>query len=184
MFSGAKIVANPATLEVMIEKIDILVARIEALDIDAIVNPANTELAPGGGADGAIRAAAGPELTRLLDAVGGLAEGAALATPGFRLAARWVIHTVAPRWRAPGLEAQKIATLRSCYSSCLTTAAEIGAEAIAFPCIGTGIFGWPKDIACSAAIGVVRAHPAPISRVAFCCFSSEDAALYRAALRG
>jgi O-acetyl-ADP-ribose deacetylase (regulator of RNase III) len=166
----------------MIEKIDIIVARIETLDIDAIVNPANSALAPGGGADGAIRAAAGPELTRLLDAVGGLAEGGALATPGFRLPARWVIHTVAPRWRAPGPEAEKIATLRACYSSCLTTAAEIGAEAIAFPCIGTGIFGWPRPLARDAAIGVVRAHPAPISRVVFCCFSDDDAALYRDAL--
>lgn len=163
----------------MIETIDVTIGHIERLDIDAIVNPANSALAPGGGADGAIRRAAGPELTRLLDTMDGLAEGAALATPGFRLPARWVIHTVAPVWSAPGGAAAKIATLRSCYSSCLTTAAEIGADAIAFPCIGTGIYGWPKDIACATAVGVIRAHPAPLSRVVFCCFSQEDAALYR-----
>ncbi len=164
----------------MIEEIEVVVGHIERLAIDAIVNPANTALAPGGGADGAIRRAAGAELTRLLDTVeGGLAEGAALATPGFRLPARWVIHTVAPVWSMPGRPDDKIATLRSCYSSCLTSAAEIGADAIAFPCIGTGIFGWPKDIACETAVGVIRAHPAPLSRVVFCCFSNEDAAIYR-----
>lgn len=163
----------------MAETIEVLVARIETLAIDAIVNPANTALMPGGGADGAIRAAAGPELDRLLETVGALAEGAALATPGFRLPSRWVIHTAAPRWFAAGAEDAKIATLRACYSSCLTAAAEIAAEAIAFPCIGTGIFGWPKALACATAIGVIRAHPAPVSRVVFCCFSEEDAELYR-----
>ena len=162
----------------MIETIEILVGRIEDLLIDAIVNPANSALAPGAGADGAIRKAAGPELTRLLDTMGGLPEGAALATPGFRLPARWVIHTVAPRWYAPGREEEKIATLRACYSACLTTAAEIGAEAIAFPAIGTGIYGWPKELACETAVSVIRAHPAPIARVVFCCFTAEDARIY------
>ena len=166
----------------MIETTEIIVARIETLAIDAIVNPANTALAPGGGADGAIRAAAGPELNRLLASMGGLAEGAALATPGFRLPARWIIHTVAPMWFARGRDQDKVATLRSCYSACLTTAAEIGAEAIAFPCIGTGIFGWPKALACETAISVIRAHPAPVSRVVFCCFSLEDARIYEDAL--
>ena len=110
--------------------------------------------------------------------MGGLPEGAALATPGFRLPARWVIHTVAPRWYAPGREEEKIATLRACYSACLTTAAEIGAEAIAFPAIGTGIYGWPKELACETAVSVIRAHPAPIARVVFCCFTAEDARIY------
>lgn len=166
----------------MIEAIDIVVGHIERLDIDAIVNPANARLAPGGGADGAIRAAAGPQLDRLLASMGGLAEGAALATPGFQLPARWVIHTVAPQWFAAGDKAAKIAALRSCYSSCLTTGAEIGADAIAFPCIGTGIYGWPRDIACETAVSVIRAHPAPLSRVVFCCFTAEDADLYEDAL--
>lgn len=166
----------------MAERMDIIVARIETLDVDAIVNPANSALAPGGGADGAIRRAAGPELTRLLSAAGGLDEGAALTTPGFQLPARWIIHTVAPVWDRPGAAQTKVATLRACYSSCLTAGVDIGAGEIAFPAIGTGIYGWPKKLACETAIGVVRAHPAPIERVIFCCFSDEDAEIYRSVL--
>jgi O-acetyl-ADP-ribose deacetylase len=166
----------------MAERIEVIVGRIETLAMDAIVNPANSQLRPGGGADGAIRRAAGVELDRLLAAAGGLAEGAALTTPGFRLPARWVVHTVAPIWDAPGDEADKIATLRRCYAACLAEAAEIGAQSIAFPAIGTGIYGWPKALACETAVGVVNAHPAPIARVLFCCFSEEDAAIYRARL--
>jgi O-acetyl-ADP-ribose deacetylase (regulator of RNase III) len=163
----------------MAERMDIIVARIETLDVDAIVNPANSRLAPGGGADGAIRRAAGPELTRLLSTAGQLDEGAALTTPGFQLPARWVIHTVAPIWDRPGTARDKIATLRACYSSCLNAGVEIGADEIAFPAIGTGIYGWPKTLACETAVGVVRAHPAPIRKVIFCCFSEEDAEIYR-----
>jgi O-acetyl-ADP-ribose deacetylase (regulator of RNase III) len=168
----------------MAERMDIIVARIETLDVDAIVNPANSALAPGGGADGAIRRAAGPELKRLLDAAGGLTEGAALTTPGFQLPAEWIIHTVAPRWDAPGDRTEKVKTLRSCYASCLTAGAEVGVSEIAFPAIGTGIYGWPKMLACETAVGVVRAHPAPIGRVIFCCFSDEDAEIYRGVLAG
>jgi O-acetyl-ADP-ribose deacetylase (regulator of RNase III) len=162
----------------MIKTTEIIVGRIETLAIDAIVNPANSALLPGGGADGAIRAAAGPELNRLLETIGALAEGAAIATPGFRLPARWIIHTVAPRWFAAGAAEDKLATLRACYSACLTAAAEIGADSIAFPCIGTGIFGWPKDVACRIAVSVTSAHPAPLSRIVFCCFTEADAGLY------
>ncbi len=163
----------------MAERMDIIVARIETLDVDAIVNPANTLLAPGGGADGAIRRAAGPELNRMLSAAGGLDEGAALTTPGFQLPARWVIHTVAPIWDRPGAAQAKVATLRACYSSCLTAATEIGASEIAFPAIGTGIYGWPKKLACETVVGVVRAHPAQIARVIFYYFSDDDAEIYR-----
>jgi O-acetyl-ADP-ribose deacetylase (regulator of RNase III) len=166
----------------MAECMDIIVARIETLAVDAIVNPANSQLIPGGGADGAIRRAAGPELNRMLSTAGGLDEGAALTTPGFQLPARWVIHTVAPIWDRPGAAQDKVATLRACYSSCLTAGAEIGANEIAFPAIGTGIYGWPKKLACETAVGVVRAHPAPIARVIFCCFSDEDAEIYRGVL--
>jgi O-acetyl-ADP-ribose deacetylase (regulator of RNase III) len=166
----------------MVERIEIIVARIETLEADAIVNAANSQLYPGGGVDGAIRRAAGPELNRLLTTAGRLEEGAALTTPGFQLPARWIIHTVAPVWDRPGSKQDKIATLRSCYASCLTAGAEIGVKDIAFPALGTGIYGWPKKTACEAAIGVVRAHPAPIEKVIFCCFSDEDAEIYRRAL--
>jgi O-acetyl-ADP-ribose deacetylase (regulator of RNase III) len=166
----------------MVDRIEVTVGRIEALGVDAIVNPANAALIPGGGADGAIRAAAGPELTRMLDTTGGLADGAALTTPGFRLPARWVIHTAAPIWDGPGARDDKIARLRACYAACLAAAGDVGAETLAFPAIGTGIYRWPKPLACETAVGVVRAHPAPIARVIFCCFSEEDADIYRAAL--
>jgi O-acetyl-ADP-ribose deacetylase (regulator of RNase III) len=166
----------------MAERTQVIVARIETLAVDAIVNPANARLEPGGGADGAIRAAAGPEMNRLLASAGGLAEGAALTTPGFRLPARWVIHTVAPIWDAPGEENEKVATLRACYGACLSAGAEVGVKTIAFPAIGTGVYRWPKQLACETAVGVVRAHPAPIGTVTFCCYSEEDAAIYRAAL--
>lgn len=163
----------------MADRIEIVVAHIETLDVDAIVNPANRQLLPGGGADGAIRRAAGPEMTRLLDTAGGLDAGAALTTPGFQLPARWVIHTAAPIWGGAGTEDDKIASLRKSYASCLAAAVEIGARDVAFPAIGTGIYGWPKKLACETAVGVVRAHPAPIGRVIFCCFSDEDAEIYR-----
>lgn len=166
----------------MADRTQVIVARIETLAVDAIVNPANSKLVPGGGADGAIRAAAGPELNRLLASAGGLTEGAALTTPGFRLPARWVIHTVAPIWDAPGDQTDKVATLRACYGASLSAGAEIGVKTLAFPAIGTGIYRWPKRLACETAVGVVRAHPAPIEVVTFCCFSEEDAEIYRAVL--
>lgn len=154
--------------------------------VDAIVNAANGALAPGGGVDGAIRAAAGPELDRLLAHAGGLEEGAALATPGFQLPAPWIIHTVAPIWRAPGLEADKIARLSQCYRSCIEAAADLSLSTLAFPALGTGAFGWPKPLACETALGGVRAALARfkgLQSVIFVCFSSDDAAVYRDALR-
>ena len=163
-------------------RLEILVGRIERLKIDAIVNPANSALIAGGGADGAIRRAAGDELNRLLDTFGGLAEGAALATPAFRLPARRIIHTVAPIWFAPGEEAEKIARLASCYRECLFAAAREGCASIAFPAIGTGAFGWPKDLGCEIAVETVCEYlpDAPaLTRVVFCCFTEEDAELYR-----
>jgi O-acetyl-ADP-ribose deacetylase (regulator of RNase III) len=160
----------------------VMVARIEALGVDAIVNAANTGLWPGGGVDGAIRAAAGPELTRLLDRQGPLEEGAALATPGFQLPAPWVIHTVAPIWRAPGQERDKVGRLAQCYHSCIETAADLNLRSIAFPALGTGAFGWPKPLAGQTAVMAARAAAARfavIETVQFCCFSEADAALYR-----
>lgn len=164
-------------------KINITVGRIEAMAVDAIVNAANSALQHGGGVDGAIRAAAGPELNRLLDHAGRLDEGAALATPGFQLPAPWVIHTVAPIWRAPGPEREKVGRLAQCYRSCLETAADLGLTSLAFPALGTGAFGWPKPLAAHTALQSIR-HAAPRFRglrmVIFCCFTEEDADHYRA----
>jgi O-acetyl-ADP-ribose deacetylase (regulator of RNase III) len=164
---------------------DVLVGRIETLALDAIVNPANARLAPGGGADGAIRMAAGPELDRLLARAGGLAEGAALVTPGFALPSPWVIHTVAPVWPTGRPEREKIALLAQCYRSCVEAAAELRLKSIAFPAIGAGAYGWPitraADIAISATVEAV-ARFAAVERIVFCCFTENDAAVYRARL--
>lgn len=161
--------------------IDIVVGRIEALARDAIVNPANRELAPGGGADGAIRDAAGPELTALLNRHGPLGAKGALLTPGFALPARFVIHTAAPVWFGAGDRDEKIAGLAQCYSACLETAAEAGLRTIAFPALGTGIYGWPKQLACSIAVSMARANGEALD-VTFCCFTQADAAIYAAEL--
>jgi len=169
----------------MTARMDVEVAHIETLALDAIVNAANTRLFAGTGVDGAIRRAAGPELDALLARQEGLAEGAALLTPGFQAPAKHIIHTVAPIYAAPGSEAEKIARLASCYRECLMTAERAGLTSIAFPALGAGNFGWPKPLACQTAVETVTEQLpiAPtIARVVFCCFIEEDAALYRAML--
>ena len=166
---------------------EVITARIETLSVDAIVNPANARLAPGGGADGAIRRAAGVELDRLLDQTGGLAEGAALVTPGFALPARWVVHTVAPVWPTGRPEREKIALLSQCYRSCIEAAADLRMKSIAFPAIGAGAYGWPITRAADIAISSSRdaaARFTVIETVVFCCFTESDANVYRARLAG
>jgi O-acetyl-ADP-ribose deacetylase (regulator of RNase III) len=162
---------------------EVIVGRIETLALDAIVNPANTRLLPGGGADGAIRQAAGPELDRLLDQAGGLAEGAALVTPGFRLPSPWIVHTVAPTWTGVRPERDKVALLAQCYRSAIEAAADLRLRSIGFPAIGAGAYGWPiaraADIAIPACAEAVSRF-ALIERVVFCCFTAADAAVYRA----
>lgn len=163
---------------------EVQVARIETLTTDAIVNPANSALLPGGGADGSIRRAAGPELNRLLAQAGGLEEGAALVTPGFQLPARWVVHTVAPIYHVARERAQK-GLLAQCYLSCIEAAAELQLASIAFPAIGTGAYGWPMALACNVAVAAsmdaVTRFPV-VQRVVFCCFTEADAGVYRARL--
>jgi O-acetyl-ADP-ribose deacetylase len=165
-------------------QLDVVVGRIERMAVDAIVNPANRELLPGGGADGAIRDAAGPELDALLATLGPLPEGGAIATPGFDLPARFVIHTAAPIWRVPGPEDHKQAVLAACYRASVTEAARVGAKSLAIPALGTGIYGWPFALATNIAIAAVRACAVAPSRVVFCCFTERDADIYRAALAG
>lgn len=165
--------------------LDVQVGRIETLALDAVVNPANTALAPGGGADGAIRRAAGSELDNLLAQAGGLAEGAALITPGFRLPARWIIHTVAPIWRAGGGEREKTALLAQCYKSCIEVAADLSLRSVGFPAVGAGAYGWPIERACDIAVGATKealSRFGGVERVVFCCFTESDASVYRARL--
>lgn len=165
---------------------EIQVARIETLALDAVVNAANTRLLPGTGVDGALRAAAGPELTKVTDAMKPMEEGVATITPGFNLPARYIIHTAAPVWGAPGEKSTKIATLARCYTSSIVMASSRQFASLAFPCLGTGNFGWPRDFACAIAIAAceeaLAASPS-ITKLVFCCFTERDAEPYRAALK-
>lgn len=164
---------------------EIVTGRIERLAVDAVVNAANRMLLPGGGVDGALRRAAGPQLTWLTDTMPPLAEGEAVITPGFSAPARWIIHTAAPVWFAAGAEDEKIATLSACYRNCLLLADARTLASIAFPCLGTGAFGWPRERACAIALETVRRtlpQTSAIRSIVFCCFSEDDGALYEAAL--
>lgn len=129
---------------------------IVAQSADAIVNAANRALRLGGGIDHAIRTAAGSQIESALAEHAQLSEGTAIVTPGFRLAAKWVIHTVAPRWEGGAQRDLKMDTFRSCHRACLQAAIECGANSIAFPAIGTGAFGWPVELAADIAMEAVN----------------------------
>ena len=169
----------------MTSPFEVIVGRIETLTLDAVVNAANQQLAPGSGVDGAIRAAAGPKLTEHTKKLPGVSVGEAVITPGFALPAKFIIHTAAPIWAAPGAEGEKVAGLARCYMSCVKMAATRKFTAIAFPCLGTGNFGWPRGFACAIAIAACEQaiETAPdLKRIVFCCFTEDDAAIYRAGL--
>lgn len=159
--------------------IEVIRADITTLDVDAIVNAANPSLAGGGGVDGAIHRAAGPELLAASLAQAPCPAGEARITPGFRLTARWVIHTVGPVWR--GGNEDEAALLASAYVSSLDLAAEAGARSIAFPAISTGVYGYPKaeaaEVSRHAIRGWVKGHPDTIDRVVLVAFSDADARL-------
>lgn len=164
---------------------EVLVARIETLEIDAVVNAANRRLLPGTGVDGALRAAAGPQLTELTATLPGLDDGEAVITPGFNAPARHIIHTAAPIWSSSGSEGEKVDQLARCYLSAIALAEKHKLQAIAFPCLGTGNYGWPRGFACAIAIAAceeaLKTAPS-VQRIVFCCFTRADAELYRAGL--
>ena len=160
--------------------IDIIQADITTLEVDAIVNAANTSLMGGGGVDGAIHRAAGPELLAECRTLGGCPTGEAKLTRGYKLPARFVIHTAGPVWHGGSRHEDEL--LAACYRNCLELAATHTVRSIAFPSISTGVYRFPIERACRIALHEVRSfiatHPLP-ERVIFCCFAPADLAVYR-----
>ena len=158
-------------------QVDIVVADITTLDVDAIVNAANRSLLGGGGVDGAIHRAAGPELLAECMTLGGCETGSAKITRGYRLIARHVIHAVGPVWG--GGDRNEEALLAGCYRTALDLAAANRLASIAYPAISTGIYRFPADLAARVAVGTVSAeiaaNPRGLAHVTFCCFASESA---------
>jgi len=160
-----------------------VVADIVTLDVDVIVNAANSSLLGGGGVDGAIHRAAGPDLLHECRLLGGCKTGQAKLTKGYKLPARHIIHTVGPVWQDGNSDER--ALLELCYSNSLQLAAQIGARTIAFPAISTGIYGFPIEQAAEIAVRATRNflqnYPLP-EEVIFCCFSEPDFAVYEKVL--
>lgn len=161
--------------------IEIVHADITTLAVDAIVNAANSALAGGGGVDGAIHRAAGPQLLEATRKFGRCPTGQAVITPGFRLRARYVIHAVGPVWR--GGKQREDELLAAAYASSFDRARDAGdVRSIAFPAISTGVYGFPKPRAARIAVDAMRAREGEFERIVACLFDTESVALYQAAL--
>tara|TARA_R110002096_G_scaffold42893_8_gene115362 strand:+ start:1338 stop:1844 length:507 start_codon:yes stop_codon:yes gene_type:complete len=167
----------------MMNELQTIVADITTLEVDAIVNAANSSLLGGGGVDGAIHRAAGPDLVAECRMLRGCRTGEAKMTKGYRLKAKHVIHTVGPVWNNGGGAVRE--ALAACYRNSLILAAAEGVQSIAFPCISTGIYRFPADLAADIAVEEVRSFlltPSSLGLVIFCCFTPVDQQYYEALL--
>ncbi|MBI3778747.1 MAG: O-acetyl-ADP-ribose deacetylase [Gammaproteobacteria bacterium] len=156
--------------------IRVVQADITTLKVDAIVNAANETLLGGGGVDGAIHRAAGMQLKEYCRTLGGCPTGEAKITPGFRLPAKWIIHTVGPVWH--GGRHNEPTLLANCYRHSLDLALEHDVKTIAFPGISTGVYGYPKDEAAKIAVTIMREYENKFDEIIACCFSASDKTLY------
>ena len=173
----------PDSFQARSGRIELVLGNIVEQRVDAIVNAANTTLLGGGGVDGAIHRAAGPELLAECKTLGGCETGSAKITRGYKLKAKHVIHAVGPVWN--GGERGEDGLLASCYATALMLAAEHGLASIAFPAISTGVYRFPPERAARIAVGTVAAEiaatPGSLKQVVFCCFSPDSARLHEAA---
>jgi O-acetyl-ADP-ribose deacetylase (regulator of RNase III) len=165
-------------------KIEVFRGDITKLQVDAIVNAANSSLLGGGGVDGAIHRAAGRELLQACEELGGCETGSAKATPGFKLPAKWVFHAVGPVWN--GGFHREDERLEGCYRRCMELAREHEVRSLAFPAISTGIYHFPRERAAAIAIATVKRmlQGSGVERVVFCCFDEPTAEIYTSLLAG